>query len=414
MRVLWFTNTPSLYQQNANTYNGGGWIEALEFNIRKNSNINLAVSFFHTNNIFKIAKENVTYYPINEKRNFFQKIQHHLNSKLRINKNIQSFLHVIEDFKPDIIHIFGSEQSFGLIAKYTSIPVVLHIQGILNSCMNAWYPPGYSVKDIYSLFRFNPLLLYSYFRDYKYFATRAKQEIQRFSCIQNYMGRTDWDKQIISILSPNSKYYYCGEILRSPFYKSPTWKPHKRDKIILVTTISSPLYKGFDLVLKTAKLLSSLYSLSFEWNIFGNINPKFAERKLKIKTSKVHVKIRGVISAECLVQELLNADMFIHPSYIDNSPNSICEAQLLGLPVISTNVGGISSLITQNENGILIPANDPYILCSKIIEIYRNQELAINLGKKAKICAVKRHCIESIVAQNIFIYQSILSKKILN
>jgi len=48
MRVLWFTNTPSLYDQGKHHYNGGGWIESLEQLIKEQEGIELAVSFFHS------------------------------------------------------------------------------------------------------------------------------------------------------------------------------------------------------------------------------------------------------------------------------------------------------------------------------------------------------------------------------
>lgn len=411
MRVLWFTNTPSLYQQSANSYNGGGWIESLELHIRKKSNIDLGVSFFHPDTVFKVQKENVTYYPICNKRNILKKIQYQFNSTRKEKEEIQSFLRIVSDFNPDIIHVFGSEMPFGLIAKYTSTPVVLHIQGVLNPVMNAWYPPGYSNKEIFHLLRFNLLKIYSYFKRYRYFVEQAQQEFERLSLIKNYIGRTEWDRQVTSILSSNSKYFHCDEILREPFYVADAWKPHERSKLILATTISSPLYKGFDLILKTATILSSMQSLSFEWHIFGNINPKLVERMCKVKAENVNVNLLGTASAEKLVEELLNADIFIHPSYIDNSPNSICEAQMLGLPVISTNVGGISSIIENNKNGILVPANDPYMLVAKILELYNNKNLAMKLSEGAKDSAYKRHDRDTIVTKNLSIYHSILSKE---
>ncbi len=411
MRVLWFTNTPSLYQQNANSYNGGGWIESLELHIRKNSSIDLGISFFHSDTVFKAQKENVTYYPIRNKRNILKKIQYQFDSARKEKEEIQSFLRIVNDFNPDIIHIFGSEMPFGVIAKYISTPVVLHIQGILTPYLNAWFPPGYSRKDIPFLFRFNFVQIFSYLRKYKYFSYQAKQEQKRLSHIFNYMGRTEWDRRVTSILSPNSKYFHCDEILREPFYIADVWRPHQRSKLILATTISSPLYKGFDLILKTATILSSMQSLSFEWHIFGNINPKLVERMCKVKAEDVNIKLHGIASAEKLVEELLNADIFIHPSYIDNSPNSICEAQMLGLPVISTNVGGISSIIKNNKNGILVPANDPYMLTAKILELRNNKNLAIRLSEGAKYSAYKRHDRDTIVTKNLSIYQSILSKE---
>lgn len=66
---------------------------------------------------------------------------------IRIGKDkiiIADCLKVIEDFKPDIIHVFGSEWGFGLVEKYVDIPVVIHMQGSLPPYVNASYPPGYN------------------------------------------------------------------------------------------------------------------------------------------------------------------------------------------------------------------------------------------------------------------------------
>jgi len=49
MKILWFTNTPSLYDKGKHAYHSGGWIEALEALIRQQKNIELVVSFFHKN-----------------------------------------------------------------------------------------------------------------------------------------------------------------------------------------------------------------------------------------------------------------------------------------------------------------------------------------------------------------------------
>lgn len=53
---------------------------------------------------------------------------------------IPQLLEVVNDFKPDIIHVFGSENIYGLLSNYVAIPLVLHIQGILTSIWNAYLP----------------------------------------------------------------------------------------------------------------------------------------------------------------------------------------------------------------------------------------------------------------------------------
>lgn len=71
------------------------------------------------------------------------------------------------------------------------------------------------------------------------------------------------------------------------------------------------------------------------------------------------------MNSDKLVELLLESDLYVHTAYIDNSPNAICEAQYLGMPIIATYVGGVPSLIEQGKDGVLIPANDPFMLAEK-------------------------------------------------
>ena len=98
----------------------------------------------------------------------------------------------------------------------------------------------------------------------------------------------------------------------------------------------------------------------------------------------------------------------MHPSYIDNSPNSICEAQIMGLPVIACNAGGVSSLIEDKETGYLVPTNSPHNIVSLVKE-YSISSSKFNLvGKKAKIIAEKRHNKNDIKTATINLYRKLL------
>ena len=103
--------------------------------------------------------------------------------------------------------------------------------------------------------------------------------------------------------------------------------------------------------------------------------------------------------------------MYVHTAYIDNSPNSICEAQLLGVPIISTYVGGIGSLINNKEDGILVPANDPWIMAQTIIDLSKDIKLSNKLSKNAIIKARKRHDIQKIRYALYNCYETILAEE---
>lgn len=85
--------------------------------------------------------------------------------------------------------------------------------------------------------------------------------------------------------------------------------------------------------------------------MFGDVNPKLTERVFHVKHSDVNVRLMGVATAEQIKAALLSATAYVHPSYIDNASNSLCEAQLLGVTSVATYVGGIPSVV---EDGVTI------------------------------------------------------------
>ena len=408
MRVLWLTNSPSGYLQGTNAYNGGGWIFSAEEEIKKQNEIELAVSFVLDNQPQKVKKGGVCYYPLKSGKhnNIFSKIVRLFQfEKYQASKLLQ-LQKVVDDFRPDIIHIFGSEQFWGLIAKYVHVPIVLHIQGVLNPYLNAFLIPGVSSKD-YLFQSLSPRCLYSNFISFFFFKRFAKRELEITKDIKYYIGRTEWDRRIMNVLHPGCKYFYGSEILRKEFYEDKT-RIITDTKPIIVTTISNSLYKGFDLVLKTAKLLVENLKLDFEWRIFGNINPRFVERLTGIETKAVNVKLCGVASASMLRDELLKASVYVHTSYIDNSPNSVCEAQIMGLPTIVTHVGGTYSLIEEGVTGFSVPANDPYQMAFLIDKLIKDAVLNKSLGENAHVSAMKRHDKIQIVDTLIETYKTII------
>ena len=414
LRVLWFTNSPSCYKPaninyKRNGYNGGGWISAAENAIKNTSKIDLAISFILDGEPFKNRQGDITYYPIpNRIKSKQQKIldcikiildRNYQYEEATWNYYIDHFKRILEDYQPDIIHVWGSENYFGLVSRITKKPILLHIQGILNSCFNAYLPPSFSWKHFTEKSTLHNILIR---KRYKNACHREENIIKNTNLL---LGRTNWDNHVTRVFNPQSKYYHVDEILRKEFYlnsirKTPT-------KLTIISIISQPLYKGYDLILKTAKLLSQNIGLEYEWKCYGNISPVFIENYLGINHNDVNVTLKGIASPQELKDNLLNATLYFHPSYIDNSPNSICEAQILGLPVISTNVGGISSLIEHNVDGFLIPANDPFQAVYYIKKIYEDLSLNISMGAKAKAKAVERHDPEKITNQILEIYFNI-------
>ncbi|MGC4034407.1 MAG: glycosyltransferase family 4 protein [Chitinophagaceae bacterium] len=89
------------------------------------------------------------------------------------------------------------------------------------------------------------------------------------------------------------------------------------------------------------------------------------------------------------------ADMFIFPTFYHNEafPLVLLEAMQFGLPVISTNEGGIPDIVTENETGYIIERENPQALAMKIQYLIENGEKRINMGTASKIKFERLFCL---------------------
>ena len=412
MRVLWFTNTPCNYPSGNNGgYNGGGWLSSLESELVKRDNVDLGICFCQNNQPFKVEQNGVTYYPVPRHR---KKLSDKIIDIIRY-KDVRRdevlwdhykdvFKSAIDDFKPDVIQIFGSELYMGLATFVAPCPVVLHIQGILSLTIYIWFPSGVS-KQSYLLQDWNPKHIYDRFQLYVYWRRSCYREQEVLRHTKHVIGRTQWDELATKILNPERVYHYGGEILRKEFYEE-----HERvipDKLTIATTTSSAIYKGFDYVLQTANILKNVMHLDFEWLVYGNVNPTFQQKFTGLRYRDLNIHLMGVASAATLCEAISGATVYFQPSYIENSPNSVCEAQMLGVPVVATNVGGTASLIIEGQTGFLVPTNDPYTAAYRIAQLYDNNELNQRMGGAARNAAIIRHDRQKIVSDLVETYKQI-------
>lgn len=420
MKVLWFTSTSSLYELDKHQYYGCGWVESLQHQLVQEESIDLAISFFHTKDSVKKVKDNTTYYPLYRKRlrkNPFKTIYNNYRGNLESEKDtITKMLDAIEDFKPDVINVFGSEGVFSSIQQYTKTPVVIHIQGVINPIIDSYFPPGVSKLDF--LFDFRQLISFltgtNHFFKYKRIKNQGARELKNLRNTKYVFGRTNWDHSCMKLFAPSAKYFHIDEILRDNFYENSIddYTKSYNETLNLVSTTSSTIYKGLDVILKTALLLSRTTNLKICWKLIGvSENDKllsFFERKYNIKHQDFGIKCVGVKKPSEFISIIKQSNIYIHTSYIENSPNSICEAQLLGTPVIATNAGGVSTMIEDGKSGFLVPLNGVVEIVDLIREYNYNISNFTKIGENAKKAAIVRHDKNTIVKKCLESYASIL------
>lgn len=415
MRILWFSNTPSLAGKILKTDSHvGGWIKSLESEITKYSNVELAVAFYHTESITPFISNKTKYYPIFRPYLLIPElIKRYTGESINVEREANDCIDIINDYKPDLIHIHGTEYPFGLflLDSKVNIPTVISIQGILTVISKKFFS-GIDKSSIGRITPFRDILLRTSFID-EYKAMLEKGIIERLvlkEC-KYIIGRTSWDKRIASVLAPSARYYHVDEILRDDFYRQ-VWKPNSHKEKVILTIMSSGLYKGVETIIETALLLKGGSDINFKWRIVGirktDSLVKLIKKYLRIKSNIPEIEFIGSLDGKNLLSEFLSADIYVSTSHIENSPNNVCEAMILGLPIIATNVGGVSSLLTDNKQGILVQDGDPWSLAGAIKFFIENYGTAMEYGKNARMKAVNRHDKKIISNSMLSIYTDII------
>ena len=101
------------------------------------------------------------------------------------------------------------------------------------------------------------------------------------------------------------------------------------------------------------------------------------------------VRITGELDAPALLRWLQAADLYVQPSRLEGLANATMEAMAVGLPVVATDTGGQSELVTDHVNGLLVPPGDPEPLRLALARLASNEALRRSLGIEARrtICA---------------------------
>jgi glycosyltransferase involved in cell wall biosynthesis len=417
MKVLWFTNIScSAANKIGQNEVSGGWLTSLETELTLRDDIFLSICFYTYSEFEPFTINKTTFYPIfrNDASSRIKRLLGRLyDQDMNDSEEVYQLLGVIEKVNPDIIHIHGTEENFGLISQYTKIPILISLQGILAPCSEKLFS-GIPISAAIRYEKFSSKILlntaHTKVQNMKRWAFREEKILEHAKYV---MGRTDWDRRISRILAPNSMYFTVNEVLRDAFYKC-TWQHTTFDKkILIVTTSGTDFHKGFETIVKTATLLSSIQDFDFEWIVIGV--DKRSEivsivcKWLKADLEKINITLLGQKKETDVLQILSNASIYCQVSHIENSSNSLCEAMLVGKPIVATFAGGTSSLLENMKEGLLVQEGDFYSIAGAIKEFVTNHVLANECAKNARLKAIKRHDKKKIVNDLVTVYNRILN-----
>jgi len=420
MNVLWLCNipTPDIASSiGQNKQNGGGWIVSLYHLITKQEGINLYYLFPNGTAKDVKGKAKANYFGFKLKK----------GKPTKYNKKLEkTFKDYLTDINPDIIHVFGTEFAHHLAltnaAKELGLEdkIIVSIQG-LCSFASKHYTQGLLRKTINS-WTFRDFVRFDNIKNQqKAFKKRGAFEIKTLLNTHHIAGRTTWDKACTAQINLSSSYHHLGETLRENFYKN-SWniKTCKRHAIF-ISTAEYPI-KGAHYMLRampqilekfpdahlyiSGEKLDGLFS--FKDKLRLSSYPKYILSLIKSLNLKNHVTFLGSLDEKRMANAFLNAHVFVSPSVIENSPNSVGEAMLMGVPVVASDVGGVSDMVTHKKDGFIYNSNAAYMLSFFVCEIFGDDNLAVACSNNAKKHAAKTHDKESNFNDVLTLYRDII------
>ena len=214
MRLLWMINmmVPQISDAvGEKIINYGGWLPSLMHDLIKDMSITVCFPVFRKGKAHLGETKGLTYF------SFYQSKQDSIRT---IKKQENEMAEIILKSKPDIVHIWGTENRRTLtmvnvcIKMGLSNRVIISMQGIA-SLISKHYLSGisdrvakkYTFRD---LFRCDNIL-----KQKKNYLRRGEYEVQAIKKVKHIIGRTEWDYAFTIQTNPSIKYYNCNESLRS-------------------------------------------------------------------------------------------------------------------------------------------------------------------------------------------------------
>lgn len=307
----------------------------------------------------------------------------------------EKFVEIIKAYRPDIIHIWGTEfphtlaminacEKMGLLDR-----VIVNIQGLVEPC------------SLYYLDHIPDICLYqenecgdSLRKAQEEFKIKGDFERKTLLKIKHVIGRTDWDFAWIKHINYNIIYHHAGEILRDEFYEiKRNWSCEACERHSIFVSQAGYAIKGFDYLLYALPDIVKDYP---DAQIYvggknplepdqrtGYITPYGIYLKNIIKEIGLQDKVSflGRLNSQQMIEMYLKANVFVSCSRIENSSNSICEAAMIGTPIVASYVGGIRNLNENINNIYLYQPGAEYMLAFYIKKMFEKDTFVIDTSK---------------------------------
>ncbi len=416
MHILWYSGV-ELPAVTGGGLTRAGWQEGLRRALfQYYPQIQLSIASFGRHYYQSFRAENATYYnilrdPAAPSR--WKRVAENWKHRTFQREDLERSYTVYRQIQPDLVFIFGTENPFGLLTDRFSVPVVISIQAVLNGLVPNLFQ-GLSFRELAGeLLSRNTLTGQGIFHKWWSHRKSARIEKQIYRRNSYFCGRTAWDRNWQERLNPGAHYFHVDRVLGEDYYRS-VWEPEGSEPQRIFSLAGNAPFKGGITLVRGLALLKSRGYDRLQLHLAGvdgdSMVGKNITKLIQQAGLEGQVSLLGRLGTSQIIQEMQAASLFVLPSHLDNSPNSLAEAMILGMPCVASNAGGIPSMLQDGREGLIYPHQDVAELARRIEQLLTDPVLAHKLGRRARETALARHDPEKIARATVQIYQQVLAE----
>jgi len=329
------------------------------------------------------------------------------------------FRNIVNEFKPDIIHIWGSENPLKLLAfdkNYAGVKV-LSMQGVLSSIAENLLN-GLSFWQILSTIGIRELLKgSSLFSKKKSFYKDGFIEQKIIKSSDYIIAQSDWTVSQIKSINPNAKFFKIDRVLRPAFVKADKWTSFNQTKPVIYSAAVGYSLKGLHVLIKAFALVKDVIP-NVELKLAGAVGRtdflgdgylRLIHRMINKLELQNNVKWLGAIPANEIVHNLQQASVFVNPSFIESYSLVLAEAMAVGTPSVISFAGAMPELAENNKEALFFSPGDYRQCAYQIIKLLSNRNYAVELSVNARNRSQNRNA--DTVLDQVAIYKAILANE---
>lgn len=337
---------------------------------------------------------------------------------------------ILSQDRPDVIHIWGTEYAAANetveAAKAAGLQdrVIVWLQGVISEIAN-YYRVGLPPCVLRGATPYELIRKCSIRAIEKRCRTSGKLEVRALEGAAVILGRTEWDYACMEKLGLERKYRTCRENLRDSFYHA-RWNPERCEKHAILCSRGDTPIKGLHRMLPALAVVLRKYpdtrlyvageDPTYRTDALRRLLKKrkytdFIRKQIKDYRLEDHVVFLGPLTEEQMLEAYLRANVFVLPSTIENSPNSLGEAMLLGMPCVAADVGGVSSMMTHGAEGLIYQGDSPAMLAHAICTLFDHPDRARTMGSNASERAAGTHDRTANLEDLLDVYRSLKTNR---